>query len=296
MKRGILVLTFTCAFLLLLICFYVKQLPGYTGSQVGEIFAGTVTSNPTLQYSSSGNKPSQEGKDYLRFTKWWQASALFKWEWEKPMEYSCKTIVPMGNWHVCMDHPYTIKPPCIVYSFGISNDWTFDDAMGKHGCEVHCFDPSIGKQDFNRSPNVHFHNLGIAGYDSDTFEARKDVYVHHKQIWKIRRLKSVMEMLGHANKTIDVLKIDVETSEWPTAKDLVGSGVLSKVRQFLIEWHLFFDYPSTDKYLELYNTYMAVKDQGFSTFKVDFHHNTIKKNNLLFQADVDYVNTAYKGK
>ncbi|XP_046577914.1 probable methyltransferase-like protein 24 isoform X2 [Haliotis rubra] len=217
-------------------------------------------------------------------------------EWQKPMEYDCKKKVAMGNWHVCMDKPYEIKPPCLVYSFGISGDWTFDDAMGNLGCEVHSFDPSIGKQDFDRSKNVHFHNLGISGFDSDSFVARKDVYVHNRQIWKMRRVQSVKKMLGHANKTIDVLKIDVETSEWPSVKDLVESGVLSSVRQLLIEWHLFLDYPKTDKYVGLYNTYMNLKDKGFSIFRVDFHHNTVNKNNLLFQADVDYVNTAYKGK
>ena len=30
---------------------------------------------------------------------------------------------------------------CLVYSFGVGEDFTFDDAMAKRGCEVHSFDP-----------------------------------------------------------------------------------------------------------------------------------------------------------
>jgi len=30
---------------------------------------------------------------------------------------------------------------CLMYSFGVGNDFSFDDEMAKKGCEVHSFDP-----------------------------------------------------------------------------------------------------------------------------------------------------------
>ncbi|XP_046578295.1 probable methyltransferase-like protein 24 [Haliotis rubra] len=234
-------------------------------------------------------------KDPLKITEWWQASSLLKWDWEKPPEYKCNPIVRKGNWHICMDGNYGVKPPCLVYSFGIWNDWSFDDAMGALGCEVHSFDPSIGLKSFNRSANVHFHDIGISGTDSDTFVPTKDIYVKTKQIWKIRRLETIMQMLGHTNRHIDVLKIDVETSEWPTAKDLAESGVLSKVKQFAVEWHLFPTYPSKDKYVEFYTSVQGMKEKGLRTFRADFHNRNYGEKNWIMQADVNYVNILYKG-
>ena len=49
-----------------------------------------------------------------------------------------------GKWGIYQDEPFDVKPPCLVYSFGINWDFSFDDAMGKLGCEVHSFDPSMG--------------------------------------------------------------------------------------------------------------------------------------------------------
>ncbi len=32
---------------------------------------------------------------------------------------------------------------CLVYSFGVSDDWSFEDTMGNLGCRVRAFDPTI---------------------------------------------------------------------------------------------------------------------------------------------------------
>ena len=60
-----------------------------------------------------------------------------------------------GGWYACIDpgssSADTVRflgqqpgSPCLVYSFGIRDDWTFDVAMRDAGCEVHSFDPTIG--------------------------------------------------------------------------------------------------------------------------------------------------------
>ncbi|XP_071134989.1 uncharacterized protein [Mytilus edulis] len=47
-----------------------------------------------------------------------------------------------GGWNVCHDKPYRPPVPCLVYSFGINNDFSFDDFIVKpYGCDVHSFDP-----------------------------------------------------------------------------------------------------------------------------------------------------------
>jgi hypothetical protein len=47
-----------------------------------------------------------------------------------------------GQKSVCLDDG--LKPAinnCLVYSFGIDNEWSFDDDMAKLGCDVYSFDP-----------------------------------------------------------------------------------------------------------------------------------------------------------
>ena len=43
-----------------------------------------------------------------------------------------------GSKNVCMDYflPSVKAKKCLIYSFGISDDWTFEDAMADFGCQV----------------------------------------------------------------------------------------------------------------------------------------------------------------
>ncbi|XP_067666726.1 uncharacterized protein [Haliotis asinina] len=237
---------------------------------------------------------TQNSKDPLRITEWWQASSLLKWDWEKPPEYTCGKMEMRGSWRICNDNNFEVKPPCLVYSFGIWKDWSFDDAMGALGCEVHSFDPSLGLKPFDRSENVHFHDLALSYKDSDTYVPPKDRYVKTKTTWKIRRLKTIMEMLGHTNRHLDVLKIDIETSEWPAVKDIAESGLFAKVRQFSVEWHLFPTHPNRSEYINCYTSVMAMKEQGLRTFRAHFHKQNYEEKTFRFQADVNYVNILHK--
>ena len=99
-------------------------------------------------------------------TLWWHAWAMIDYFINTPLRYRCNKRQMKGNWGICQDEPFGVKPPCLVYSFGIHWDFSFDDAMGKLGCEVHSFDPSMGKEvkyktEHKRNANVSFHPLGL---------------------------------------------------------------------------------------------------------------------------------------
>jgi hypothetical protein len=58
-----------------------------------------------------------------------------------------------GQKAVCLI-PAQVAPPagdCVVYSFGINNEWSFDDNMKRYGCQVYAFDPSMKAKDYDRS-------------------------------------------------------------------------------------------------------------------------------------------------
>ena len=50
-----------------------------------------------------------------------------------------------GNKYVCLDDFYNDvqNGKCLIYSFGISGDWSFEETMADLGCTIRTFDPTI---------------------------------------------------------------------------------------------------------------------------------------------------------
>ena len=94
-----------------------------------------------------------------------------------------------GDKFVCMDNLIEGKP-CLIYSFGIANDWTFEDFMDYRGCEIHAYDPTV---DFpaKRGDHISFNKLGLGVATELTMDT----------------LANILKKNGHSNTTIDYLKV-----------------------------------------------------------------------------------------
>ena len=104
-----------------------------------------------------------------------------------------------GDKFVCMDNLIKGKP-CLIYSFGIANDWTFEDFMDYRGCEIHAHDPTV---DFpaERGNNIKFNKVGLGvGMGS---------------------LDNYFKMNGHSSTEIEVLKVCIEFSMFEEEKSLL---------------------------------------------------------------------------
>jgi len=159
-----------------------------------------------------------------------------------------------GQYPVCLDEMPPPPDPCLVYSFGINNEWRFDDTMEAYGCQVYSFDASMKlPTGFNRSPNIHFYDLFISSHDNQTSKSLK--------------LSSIYNMLlpKHGKVVIDYLKIDIENNEWDVLPEIVQSGMLKRVRQFAVEIHL-----TASSDLNFYRRYIAIlksiEDAGMVRF------------------------------
>lgn len=162
-----------------------------------------------------------------------------------------------GQKALCLDPDVRPTPEsCLVYSFGISGDWSFDEDMELYGCEIYSFDPTIGFNSHFHSKSIRFYDIGLGGRDHIS-----------DQNWRIRTLSSIYNILipKHGDRIIDYLKIDIEGYEWDAITQILSSGMLSKVRQMTAEFHLPSN-SSLQKYRKMVAIVKSLENAGMIRF------------------------------
>ena len=178
------------------------------------------------------------------------------------VQMACKQNIRIGairdgGWNICHDNKYRLKRQCLVYSFGIHNDFSFDDEVNMvYGCDVYSFDPSMGCDNYKHADHIWFQNIGIGGKN------------YQKGTWQLRTLDSITELLHHNKRDIDILKMDVEASEWPALDQMLQSGILVRVRQLFVEFH-----SHNSQYLSYLEILRKIYDYGFRIFWTHKNYN-----------------------
>ncbi|NND69994.1 MAG: FkbM family methyltransferase [Rhodothermales bacterium] len=140
----------------------------------------------------------------------------------------------------------------IVYSFGIGENIDFDlDLISRFSVPVHAFDPTPRSQSWLASQNLpdqlHVYRTGLANTDGDlTFHAPlNDSFVSFTAVGggsgavtlPVKKLSTIMNDLGHDR--INILKMDIEGSEYPVLENILSDGI--QIDQILVEFHHRFD-------------------------------------------------------
>jgi len=148
-----------------------------------------------------------------------------------PLQGVCRVLKRIGGlWNrrqvdgdkfICLDNfDKMANKDCYIYTFGISNDWTFEDIMDKVGCKIFSYDHTV---DFpsTRGKNIHFKKIGLGDGEH------------------LQSLTNIIAANGHQNTTIEYLKIDIEGYEFSDAglRDWLDSGALDNVNQIALELH-----------------------------------------------------------
>ncbi|XP_031563741.1 methyltransferase-like protein 24 [Actinia tenebrosa] len=188
-----------------------------------------------------------------------------------------------GAWDVCFDTNVGLIPgSCIVYSFGIGRDFSFDDGMANYGCHVFSFDPTIGQPDHRRPNGVEFFNIGLSSFDQEGSGNNSEKLP--KSQWKTRTLASVINELGHEKGFIDIVKMDIEGDEWKCLRQMLKDGTLRRyVRQLSIELHLFFK--SSQRLRKYYSIARWLHRQGIKVSSL--HQNPYCPDCL----EINFINT-----
>nr|XP_027220579.1 methyltransferase-like protein 24 [Penaeus vannamei] len=202
-----------------------------------------------------------------------------------------------GDKKLCLD-PIVRPTPnnCLVYSFGIGYDFSFDAAMGKYGCQVFSFDDDSAHEllDRNPYPRVKFLRLRLATGRGVKVERSYNPKTKSEYIYLYRPLDNIMYLLGHHEANVDVLKIDVDGPEWEIFEDSIfKTDILERTRQLSIEIHLsVFLNPNLDTGHPLTRTlhkytrvFRGLEDRGFRLT----HHEP----NLFYPKFVVFANRTF---
>ncbi|KAJ3072283.1 Methyltransferase-like protein 24 [Quaeritorhiza haematococci] len=197
--------------------------------------------------------------------------------------YECKDLRKIGGnpnlagdgeWNICFDFFEHLDPKsCAVYSFGINNDFSFDDHIAKAtGCEVNSFDPSMGITAFKRGEKKYFYDIGLGSESTDSFTFGDKYSMGTKgTVWKMRTLGDLMKELG--TKDIAVLKVDIEYGEWAAIDEMLKDGTLDHIDQFVFEVHFWADRESgRPDHHEVLNKWIRILDamekKGFRNYGI----------------------------
>lgn len=176
--------------------------------------------------------------------------------------------------------PTLVPDQAIVYSFGIGEDISFDKAIiSNHGCKVYGFDPtpkSINYVKNNETPeSFYFHPYGIGERtEMVTFHLPKNkdhvsgsVYDHklvdeHNSVEVLlKEFNEIVSEMGHDH--IDVLKMDIEGSEYVVMEGILKSGI--PIKQILVETHERFFEDGKEKGKKFFK---QLHDHGYRIFAI----------------------------
>lgn len=156
-----------------------------------------------------------------------------------------------GGYKVCLDG---MNSNSIVYSCGIGENITFDKClMERFNCNIYAFDPTemaakfIQESDINES-KFFFNRVGIAGCSgkiilygnektytcdgSSSIFASKNGNNISETVVEAKSISDIMKENNH--DVIDILKMDIEGSEYEVIPDVVNN---CRVKQMTLEFH-----------------------------------------------------------
>ena len=156
-----------------------------------------------------------------------------------------------GGWWY---NPAILDKTSVIYSFGLGEDTSWDEAILREGLDVYGFDPTpksaayvLAREELRLQPGVfHFTAEGLHNESTvmtftmplDPSHVSLEQGVHDDRgallHLKVDSLRSFMKRNGH--KHIDILKMDIESSEYDVLEGLISTRFLP-FTQLLVEFH-----------------------------------------------------------
>ena len=145
----------------------------------------------------------------------------------KPKEVIGKEKVRIGGsndgGYVLLNDFEKIK---IAYSFGISDDISFDKELADKNIDVFMYDHTIEKLPFS-NPKFHWKKIGLSASG--------------RNYNKMKTLNNIIKENGHENEKNMILKIDIEGDEWKVLYN-IKEEILTQFKYIIIEFHFIIEF------------------------------------------------------
>ena len=186
-------------------------------------------------------------------------------------ERSCLIETRVGNQFgdggkfVCGNEDTFAAQQCLAYSVGSNGDFSYEqDVIKTFGCEVHTFDPTGNSTEFERlgkESMVSFHPWGLA---ATSRTMHNDATGLENPLMPLSKIQGV---LGHKNRTIDLLKVDCEGCEHESLENIWADVIDGKldIGQVMVEVHGT-SFNDTKKFFE------GASRAGFQIFHKERNH------------------------
>jgi FkbM family methyltransferase len=189
----------------------------------------------------SGSRALARGKRLIKFL-----TGCDVWSTPEVEVASVRLGSTYGGWTICTEAG--LGPNSVIYSVGVGEDISFDlGLIQKFGCTVLAFDPTPRSIDWLKTQTLpqqfQFFPWGLGETDgSASFAApAKARHVSYSSValkgcavkCEVYRLSTIMRKIGH--ERIDLLKMDIEGSEYAVIEDILTYNV--RPRQLLTEFH-----------------------------------------------------------
>ncbi|UJR20132.1 hypothetical protein I4U23_023264 [Adineta vaga] len=173
-----------------------------------------------------------------------------------------------GKW-ICDPHQIKLQQTCLIYSVGSNGDFSFETEIKKliPHCEIHAFDQNL----YSCPTNIcTFHRI---------------VFGNGNQPNNSKSWQTIIQQLNHTDRLIDILKIDIEGSEYDFFPLLFQSQKSTFPRQILVEVH-----PVNKTIIEdFFNTFrknsyvISNKENNLYAGAYFFEYSFLKLNPLFFR-------------
>lgn len=125
----------------------------------------------------------------------------------------------------------------------------------RFNCTVHSFDPSMLLADHRRSKNVWFYNSGLAERNYS-----------NERGWRLFTLKSVLDKLKMTDRNIEILKFEVEGSEFSALENMISEHSLRRVKQVMFEMHSYLTAMNAKNTVRYSNILQGLHQEGFKRY------------------------------
>lgn len=192
-----------------------------------------------------------------------------------------------GGWWIV---PAPLHRDAVVISVGLGEDVSFDLALIEaFGCTVYGFDPtpkSLAYLEKLALPEA-FHlkpyalsdtdgevSFNLPGNDEHVSGSIENIDSNKSITVECKSMQSILKELGVDR--IDVLKMDIEGSEYKVIENLISSGIFPD--QILVEYHHFFDSVSN---AETKRSIDLLLSNGYELFRIDGYDYCFIRKQLL---------------